>query len=259
MQIIFTLYRSRKTASNIQNVKPMSWNAILGIACIVSFLLPVAVILYNRYYTHRSLAALLAYYTLIFIDNLFAENIIPMDDRISKFISILDNFCDVPLMLTVLLFFCPDRKKQNSIRLLTYAFIAYEIAIIAIIGFNTSAVTYVLGPGIVLVLGYASYLFVRQVKFSIYHSKNHGRMIMLSSIFFVYATYALIYFFHYLQKTPYINDVMMLYYIASILSAVVMAIGLHLIRRRLKELQSVQVTRKELAVFFGHKSGIETR
>ena len=237
----------------------MSWNAILGIACIVSFILPVLVILYNRYYTHRSLAALLVYYSLIFIDNLFAENIIPVGERVSKIFSILDNFCDVPLMLTVLLFFCPDRKKQNSIRLLTYAFIAYEIVIIAIHGFSTTAVTYVMGPGIAIVLGYASYLFVRQVKFSIYHSKNHGRMIMLSAIFFVYASYALIYFFHYLQKTPYINDVMMLYYISSILSAVVMAVGLHLIRRRLKELQSVQVTRKELAIFFGHKSELETR
>ncbi|MGZ8544722.1 MAG: hypothetical protein ACXWV0_05465 [Flavisolibacter sp.] len=237
----------------------MSWNAILGIACIVSFILPVAVIMYNRYYTHRSLAALLVYYSLIFIDNIFAENIIPVGERVSNFVSILDNFCDVPLMMTVLLFFCPDRKKQNNIRLLTYAFIAYELVIISIYGFSKTAVTYIMGPGIVIVLGYASYLFVRQVKFSIYHSKNHGRMIMLSSIFFVYASYALIYFFYYLQQTPYTSDVMMLYYISSLLSAVVMAVGLQLIRRRLKELQSVQVTRKELAIFFGHKSGMETR
>ncbi|MGZ8545632.1 MAG: hypothetical protein ACXWV0_10065, partial [Flavisolibacter sp.] len=73
------------------------------------------------------------------------------------------------------------------------------------------------------------------------------------------ASYALIYFFYYLQQTPYTSDVMMLYYISSLLSAVVMAVGLQLIRKRLKELQSVQVTRKELAIFFGHKSGMETR
>ena len=124
--------------------------------------------------------------------------------------------------------------------------------IASIYGFTKESITYIMGPGIVLVLGYTSFLFTRQVKFSIYHGKNHGRMIMLSSILFVYACYALIYFFHYIQKTPYKADVMMLYYISSIVSAIVMAIGLHLMRRRMKELEDIKVTRRELAIFFGH-------
>jgi hypothetical protein len=253
MQIIFTVIHNRKIVSNIQNVNPMSWNAILGIACIVSFAFPIVVIIYNRYYTHRSLAALLIYYTLILIDNLLAENIIRVGPNISSFVGLLDNYLDVPLMLTALLFFCPNKQKQDSVRFLTYLFIAYEVVIAIVYGFSKESITYILGPGISLVLIYASYLFVRQVKFSIYHGKNHGRMIMLSSILFVYACYFLIYFFHYVQKTPYKSDVLMLYFIASILSSIVMAVGLHLMRKRLKELESLKVTRKELAIFFGHQ------
>ena len=231
----------------------MSWNAIFGIACLVSFTLPIVVIIYNRYYTHRSLAALLIYYTFIFLDNFLAENIISVSATVSTTVSLLDNYCDVPLMLTALLFFCPSKQKQNTIRVLTYIFIAYEVIITAIFGFNRTSVSYILGPGIAMVLMYSGYLFIRQVKFSIYHGKNHGRMLMLSSIFFVYACYFLIYFFHYIQKTPYTSDVMMLYFIASIISSIVMATGLHLMRKRMKELESLKITRRELAVFFGHK------
>ena len=253
MQIIFTLNPQSKDCIQYPKRNPMNWNAILGIACIVSFAFPIVVIIYNRYYTHRSLAALLIYYTLILIDNLFAENIIRVSPSVSSFVGVLDNYCDIPLMLTALLFFCPSKQKQYSIRFLTYIFIAYEIAIAIYFGFSRSSVIYILGPGICLVLIYASYLFVRQVKFSIYHGKNHGRMIMLSSILFVYACYFLIYLFHYVQKTPYKADVLMLYFIASIISSIVMAVGLHLMRRRMKELESLRVTRKELAIFFGHK------
>jgi hypothetical protein len=92
---------------------------------------------------------------------------------------------------------------------------------------------------------------VRQVKFSIYHGKNHGRVLMLASILFGYACYALIYFFHYIEKTPYIADVFKLYYISSMISAVSMALGLHLMRRRIRELELLKVTRKELAIIFG--------
>jgi NADH:ubiquinone oxidoreductase subunit K len=229
----------------------MSWNAILGIACIVSFSFPVAVIIANRYYTHRSLFALLVYYSMVLLDNIFAEGIIHVSSLVSSNVSILDNYLDVPLMMTALLFFCPGKQKQKSIRILTYAFLVYEIVIAVSFGFSKQSVTYVIGPGICLVLIYTTYLFVRQVKFSIYHSKNHGRMIMLTAILFAYATYALIYFFHYIQKTPYKADVQMLYYITCIVSCVLMAIGLQLMRRRMKELKSLRVTRKELAVFFG--------
>lgn len=239
----------------------MNWNAILGIACIVSLLLPVVVIIYNRYYTQRSLAALLIYYCILVIDNSMGEGLIPAPKIFIQYFGIFDNYADIPLMLTTLLFFCPSRQRQTKIRMFTYAFLAYELVITCIYGFSKTSITYILGPGILLVLIYSSYLFVRQVKFSIYHGKNHGRVIMLASILFGYACYSLIYFFHYIENTSFIADVFKLYYISSIISAIGMAIGLHLMRKRIKELELLKVTRKELAMFFGPqmKSSIVNR
>jgi hypothetical protein len=191
----------------------MNWNAFFGIACIISLTAPVAVILYHRYYKHRSLAALLIYYSVTLIYILMSQNIIPVNNTIRINFGILNNYLDVPLMLTALLFFCPNKQKQNIIRLLTY-------------------------------------LFMRQVKFTIMHGKNHGRVMMLAAIFFSYACYALIYYFYYVQKTPYVKDTELIYFIATIISTLVMAIGLHLMNKRMKELQSLRVTRKELAMIF---------
>lgn len=230
----------------------MNWNTILSILCILSLTLPVVVIIYNRYYTHQSLAALLIYYSVIAVDNILAEQIIPSTPGIRQYIGILDNYVDIPLMLTGLLFFCPGKQKQLRVRVLTYLFIAYELVLTFIFGFSRESIVWIMAPGIFIVVIFSFYLFLRQVRFSIFHGKNHGRVLMLAGILFGYSCYALIYYFHYIQKTPFIADVFVLYYITSIISSLLMAIGLHMMRSRMKELKSLQTTRKELALFFGH-------
>ncbi len=230
----------------------MSLNATLGVACILSFTLPVAAIIYNRFYHHRSLAALMIYYSVTAIDNIMAQGFIPVSASFSTYFGVLNNFLDIPLMLTALLFFCPNRKKQGVVRYLTLAFVVYEIVIISIYGFNPKAIIYVMGPGILILLGYSLFLFIRQVKFSIMHGKNQGRTLMLAAIFFMYACYGFIYYFFYILRTPFKADTIMLYFIASGLSAILMSVGLHMMRKRMRELTALRTTRKELALFFGN-------
>jgi hypothetical protein len=153
-------------------------------------------------------------------------------------------------VLTALLFFCPSKQKQNKIRILTALFLVYEISIMGVFGFTFNSIIYITGPGVCVILIYSFYLFVRQVKFTIYHGKNYGRVLMLAAIVFDCSCYSLIFFFNYIQKTPYQNDVFKLYYISSIVSSVLMAIGLQLMNKRMKELQALRITRKELAMFF---------
>lgn len=249
----YYFYVKSTVARLIQYPKPnpMNWNAILAVVCILSFMLPIAVIVYNRYYTHQSLAALLIYYSIIVIDNLVAEHFIPSTPAIEKYVGLLDNYADIPLMLTGLLFFCPSKQKQSRIRLLTILFVVYELVLTGILGFSRTAVIWIMAAGIPIIIIYSFYLFFRQVKFSIFHGKNHGRVLMLSGILFGYSCYLLIYYFHYIQKTPFEADVFKLYYISSIVSSLLMAIGLHMMRNRMKELRTLKITRKELAVFFG--------
>lgn len=250
MRIIFTM----KPVKTVRYPKPnpMSWYNLLGFVCIISYLLPVGVIIYNGFYKHRSLAALAIYFTIVAGYNFMAEDIIQVSKVFLRNFGILTNYLDVPLMMTALLFFCADKQKQKNIFWLIGVFIAYELFITYLIGYKPVAIIYIMGPGIVVILVYTFYLFVRQVKFSLMHRKNQGRIVMLASILFAYACYSLIYYFYYIQKTPYKEDVQLLYNIASIISSGMMAIGLHLMRKRMKELQMLKITRKELALFFAN-------
>ena len=230
----------------------MNWNALPGIACILSFFFPVGVIIYNRFYTQRSLAALLIYYVMATLENLMSQGLFPVSENFSNLFGILTHYFEIPLLLTALLFFCPNKQKKKIITALTLSFIVYEFAVTCIHGFTHEAIVYIKGPGLCLILVYTFFLFVWQVKFSIMHGKNQGRTFMLASLLFAYACYALIYYFNYIQKTPYKDDTRLLYYISFFIASNLMGIGLHLMRKRIKELQSLKVTRKELALFFGH-------
>jgi hypothetical protein len=228
----------------------MNWNTLLGTACVLSLTLPIVVIIYNRYYTHRCLVALLVYYSLMFLDNLLNEKLVPASAMLGWVVTLTDNYTYVPLVLTALLFFWTGKQRQNKIKLLILAFLVYEVVVIFICRFTINSIIYITGPGVCILLIFSFYLFIRQVKFTIFHGKNHGRLIMLTAVVFDCSCYSLIFFFNYIQKTPYQNDVFKLYYISSIVSSVLMAIGLQLMNKRMKELQALKITRKELAMVF---------
>lgn len=230
----------------------MNWNTIIGVAASISFLLPVVTIFYYKLYQHRSLAILLFYYLLTALSNLMSQNILPASASFKKGYSVLDNYLDIPLMLMALLFFCPVKQKGKSVHIITAIFIGYEIIIASMYGLNPKAIVYIMGPGLPMVLGYSFYLFSKQIKITVEYGKNAGKTLMLAAILFAYGCYAFIYYFYYIQKTPYVKDIFFLYFIASLISSIIMTVGLHLIRKRMKELQEVKNTRRELAMFFGN-------
>ena len=230
----------------------MSWNAIIGITATMSLFLPVGVIIYYKLYQYRSLIALLASYISTGLYNLMTIGVLPFPNSFQRGFGIVNNYLDIPLTLTALLFFCPNKQKQRTIHIVTAIFVAYEIVIAFLYGLQFKAIVYIMGPGIMLVLVYAFYLFLRHIKITVEFGKNAGRTIMLVSILFAYGCYGLVYYFYYIQKTPDVTDAFLLYFISTFVSSVVMAVGLNLIRRRIKELEEIKNTRRELAMFFNN-------
>ena len=229
----------------------MNWNTLVGVTATISLFLPVAAILYYKLYQHRSLAALLISYLITALYNLMSEGLIPLSASFQRGFGVVNNYLDIPLMLTALLFFCPIKQKQRTVHIITAVFIAYEIVIACLFGLNPKAVIYIMGPGLALILIYSFYLFARHIKITVEFGKNAGRTLMLVSILFAYGCYAIVYYFYYILETQAVADVFTLYYITSFVSAIIMTIGLHLIRRRMRQLQEVKNTRRELAMFFG--------
>ena len=107
-----------------------------------------------------------------------------------------------------------------------------------------------MGPGILIVLIASIYFFITNIKFTIVQGKGIGKTLMASSILFAYGCYSLVYVFAFIIKTPNRGDVFTIYYLSSIIFSGLMTAGLIWLKKRLKDIREVQVTRKELSLFF---------
>jgi len=228
----------------------MNWNAFMGIASTFALLLPPSVIIGFKLYPNRSLQALFIYYFTTAIYNLTVQDFIPVSNDVRKVFGTFNNYLDVPLMLMFLMFFCAEKWKSKAIRHTLLIFIAYEFFIGWMYGFTTEANTYILGPGIIIVLLFSTLLFGRHIKITIAQGKGLGKTLMLTSVIFSYGCFGIIYLFHYIQRLEAVNDIFLLYFISSFFTSLLMSVGIVLINKHLKTLKELKHTRKELQIFF---------
>jgi hypothetical protein len=228
----------------------MNSATVIGSIASFALLLPVFIIVWCKLYKHISLLSLLFYYLTTAVYNLAGEGIIPLNNGLRKFLGIVNNYLDVPLMLIVILLFCTSKRKQITVYISIAVFVLFEILVGILFQFKRESLIYILGPGILLIFIYALTLFAQHVKISIEKNKGFGKTFMITSILFAYGCYIMIYYFYYIQKTKDVSDVFLIYYIVSIVSSLLMAGGLILIYKKSKQIKEVQTTRKELAVFF---------
>jgi len=228
----------------------MNVNTTLGIISAIAFFLPVLIILSSRLLINISLLALVIYFLMVMTYNLMAVNVIVVSKEAQRNFGVINNYLDVPLMLTAMLMFCSEKWKQRVIIISILCFVAYEIIILVQFKLHQSSSTYIMGPGIILLLMYSLYLFVINIKNTIVQGKGVGKTLMITSILFAYGCYFLVYLFAYIQKTSNKADVYIIYYLTSIIFSVLMSAGLIWVKRRLREIKEVQTTRKELNIFF---------
>ena len=224
----------------------------LGILAAIALLFPALIIFFCRLFNNKSLLTLGIYFLFVGLYNLMAADLLPASDEFIRKAGIVNNYLDTPLVLLFLLFFCTTSRQQNVLYISLGAFVLYEIIVTIALGFNVNALVYILGPGVLILFGYSVYFFVKYARIAIEKNKQIGKTFMLGSIAFAYGCYGMIYCFHYIQKTPATADVFLIYYIASIIASLIMSVGLIWITRQSQKIKEVQVTRRELAVFFNH-------
>ena len=227
----------------------MNPSNIIGILSASTLLLPAIFILFGRLYRNKSLLALMISYMVTAIYNLMAANIIPVEKDVRQVVGILNNYVDVPLVMLSFLLFCTSKTKEKLIYISLIAFIIYELVVYFIFGLTTISVVYIMGPGIGIILIYAAYFFSQYVRLSLTRSKAIGKTLMITSVLFGYGCYAMIYFIYYIQKTSAVADVFLIYYIVTIISTLLVTVGLGQIYRRSRQIEEVQLIRKELALF----------
>ena len=230
----------------------MNWNIIAGTASTIALFVPVLLIVFLRLFKKGSLLLLCVYYCSTGIYNLMSLGMLQVDPSVKRVFGSLNNYLDAPIMFMVLLFFCIEKWQTRVLYGTIAAFVIFEIIVFQYSGFSSLSSTYILGPNVLFVLTYSIYFFLHYGKITIVHGKGVGKTFMLVSILFSYGCFAVIYYLYYIQHHPKVEDIFLIYYIVTFISAFLMSVGLVWVHRRSKKIEEIQLTRKELTLFFNH-------
>ncbi|MDB5206825.1 MAG: hypothetical protein JWR72_1900 [Flavisolibacter sp.] len=228
-------------------MNPISLFGLTSIAC---FGLPILVILAFRLYRHASLIALLLYYVLTIVHCLNAESIPPVPNFQSAW-DVAYSYVEIPLMLSALLFFCPAKLRQQKMHNIIIGFIIFEVMVSLYYKFTPEATIYITAPGLLIIVLYTGFLFLRQAKFTFIHGKNAGRLLMLGGMLFSYSCYLFVFYAYFIQHQTDVAGIYYVYFVASTIASALVSVGLFMMRHRIKELQELKVVRKELQMYFG--------
>lgn len=231
----------------------MNLKDILGLILTVSILFPIFIILANRLYRFTPFIALGIYYTFSFFDIMLMQQYIPAGNDFRRIFGVTNNLFDVPLMLLFLSFFSPGTRLKRQIGYLIPVFIVFEIIILSLYGYNRNALTIILGPGLLIILFFCAWFFIRQIRIAIIQGKAIGKAIIISSLLFAYGCYSFIYVMHYVIRTPHTTDVFIMYLISSVISVVGVSAGMLIENKRIRKREELQVTRRELSKIYGNQ------
>jgi len=232
----------------------MNLNSAIGIVSSIALFTPILLIVILRLFTNRSFLAIGICYLIIGIQTLIKNNIIVAPPSSYQFLGILDNILDAPLMLIFLLLFSTSALMTKRMMTCMFVFLGFEAIIVAFFGFSVRSVKIILGPDIAMLLAISFMFFLRYVRLAVTNSKSLGKAIMISSVLMSYSIFSLVYIFYFLIKNlQYRNDARLIYYLVSTLSALLMALGIFIEKKRIKKLDELKNTRRELASIYGEK------
>ena len=231
----------------------MTWLEVVGLISTITMLIPILSILALRLAWYKSFPALVVYFTMLFLFNFFSQPF--LEPQVNKnflhYFGLVNNFLHAPLILTFMTYFSHTSSFRKKLQIAVPVLLVMEVLIIAINGFNVQSATIAMAPGLLIVLIYSVYFFIRQVKISIVHQKASGKACMVAALLFAYGGYAFVYIVYYLMNTPHIGDTYTVYYFIGIFSSILLSTGIFLERRRVSVLEELQTTREELKMIYG--------
>lgn len=233
----------------------MNWKEVMGLVSTIAFFIPILIILFLRLQRFKCFLALGIYYLMGFCNNMMTLGFIPVTAEFKRVFGIACNLIDAPLMFIFLGYFFSAPNLVKRIRISILLFFVFELVVILMKGYNKNSVTVIMAPGLVAVFFFSGWFFIRQLRFALLNNKATGKALMLSSIFFVYGCYTLMYIMYYILQTEAVSDVFIMYFISTSISSLLLSFGILVENKRIRKLQELKIARKELSMLYGNRSG----
>jgi hypothetical protein len=220
----------------------MNANFYLSVISTVLLSLPILFILVMRLYENKSFQSLGFYYLLALLYNLISLKVIPLTQTWKGYAAITNNLFDVPLLLIFTMYFTRSWRMVKQLKTIILAYVVFELITIAVTGFSINTSTVILGPGIVIIAAFALYFFINHIHVHHDHPQEPGKIAMLAGLLFCYGCYLLIYLFHYVLKLPYMDDILLVYYIVTSLTSITMCAGIWAERNKILQSEADVIT-----------------
>ncbi len=228
----------------------MTWNSVMGLISSIALFLPICLMLAIRLVTYSSFPALLIYFIFVLFFNLLNQGYIKADTELVNSWGLINNFVDPILMISFLTYFSTSAGFTRNIKKVILGFVALDLIMLLLFGFTLKAVTIPLGVGLVVVFCLCLFFFIRQAKIAILHRKAAGKALMVASLLFAYGCFTIIYLMFYVFKTPYVDDTLLVYYMVTTFSSLLIGAGIIIESKRVQKLNELKLTRKELSIIY---------
>jgi hypothetical protein len=167
---------------------------------------------------------------IVFLD-LVSTKLIQLGELSTFYIGTLNNLLDAPLTLVFLLYFSKSERINKLIYISIGSLLAYDLVLYFTMGLTNRFLTFVIGPGLFVVTGFAFYFFVDQLKAAMYHRKEVGKAFISGGLVFTYACFLFIYMMFYVLQSDHLKDIYMIYHITFIVLAVSLITGIAIIMK----------------------------
>lgn len=230
----------------------MTWQYAIALFSALAFLIPVILIVTNRLYRYNHYFALLIYclITLGYNIMILSRAYIEISLEFVRGWGLINNLLDMPVMLMFLMLFATSQAQKFRMKIYLAVFVLFEIVVLFTYGFNKKAVTITMAPGLLLIFSIAFYFFIRKMKQSLLQNKALGKAFITGSITFAYGCFGFLYLMHYVLAVDDLKNIMMIYYIVVTIFSGLLTTGLILENKRLRKMEELMQTRKELIQFF---------
>ena len=229
----------------------MSVFSLMGLLSTIALSLPIIVLFATRLVLYRSFPALFAYYFIVLSYLVLLLGYVDLGSNFQYYFGVLCNFLDTPLMLLFLAYFSKTVFFRRKMLRIALGFMAFELIVLALYGFNIKATTILLAPGILLVLIISVLFFTHQVKIAVMYHRAIGKAVMVSSVLVSYVGFAFVYAVYYIIEPAFKNDAHLVYFLIITFSSLIMAAGIFIERKRVNQLSELQTTREELKAIYG--------
>ncbi|RYY54994.1 MAG: hypothetical protein EOO09_12230 [Chitinophagaceae bacterium] len=224
---------------------------LMGLLSTLALALPIIFMGITRLGWYKCFPALMVYFLLLFSHNLTSLGFVPAAKEVISYQSLINKLLHAPLMLCFLTYFSQTAAYRKSILVILGVYLAFEAVVVLILGPSRNTNTVIMIPGLLIVLFLTTIFCIHYVKLTLVNPKALGKLLMIFSIFLAYGVYCFIYVYFFLIDTQFIQDSKLIYFLLTIISSIVLSIGLLVERSRVRHLEELHKTREELKALYG--------